>query len=66
MRISEATILQDAFEAAFPFMLNRMADAGYDVEGMRKDEYLVERCWGEFLIALEEIGVRLEDIDVGE
>jgi len=68
MRISEYTLLQDAFDSAFGFMLNRIGDEldsssvkdGRDLDTTGR-ERLAERCFSEFIIALEEIGVRLDD-----
>jgi hypothetical protein len=62
MKISEYTLLEDAFEAAFPFMLNRMEEI-LDTTIKRDNlTHASERCFSEFIIALEEIGVVLQDI----
>jgi hypothetical protein len=69
MKISEYTILEDAFDASFGFMLNRIADTW---EGKVPDfhasrdlvEHAKERCWTEFICALEELGVELGDVEV--
>lgn len=66
MKISEYTLLEDAFEASFGFMLNRIGEAldkdlWVEDEGLR--ETLAERCFHEFTIALEEMGVELGEVD---
>jgi hypothetical protein len=64
MKISEYTLLQSAFEAAFPFMLNRISEV-YD-EDLSHDPLLSDeaedRCWNEFMVAVEQIGIELEDV----
>lgn len=66
MRISEHTILRDAFENSFRFMLNRLGDAGATID-FNEDTLLLaeDRCWNEFSLALEEMGVTLEEVKVG-
>ena len=70
MIISEYTLLEDAFEAAFPFMLNRLSDVGiikgdpHSAELCFARDEACERCFTEFITALEEIGVELENAKV--
>ena len=68
MKISEYTLLEAAFHNSFGFMLNRMADANL----LRTDHFewtvpvredVEARCFSEFILALEETGVRLEDVE---
>jgi hypothetical protein len=69
LKISEYTLLEDAFEASFGFMLNRIAEA-YDLDvdfhapkfGPIK-ELAADRCFSEFIAALEELGVELGDVE---
>lgn len=67
MKISEYTLLEDAFEASFGFMLNRIAEAWnlpVDFhEDTRAKDQASERCFSEFMIALEELGVELGDVE---
>jgi len=64
MRISEYTLLRSVFEAAFPFMLNRINDV-YDEDlshdPLKRDD-AEERCWNEFMLAVEQIGIELGDV----
>lgn len=66
MKISEYDILDDAFERSFGFMLNRIADLWVDCPDFHADPGMVElardRCFSEFIIALEERGVELEEV----
>jgi hypothetical protein len=68
MKISEYTILEDAFHNSFGFMLNRLADLGF-IRGDPHDGHLgdkkdtaEERCFNEFVAALEDMGVMLQDV----
>jgi hypothetical protein len=67
MKISEYTLLRDAFENSFGFMLNRISDNYPDStpdwhgEAFRKDR-AEEQCWNEFMVALEEMGIELEQL----
>lgn len=66
MKLSEYTVLRDVFENAFGFMLNRIAE-GYpdcpDFQGLYNiKEDVEERCWNEFMVALEEMGIELGDL----
>lgn len=62
MKISEYVILQDAFENSFGFMLNRIADAtDTDLQKARTEE-VTDRCWREFVNALDEMGVTLQEM----
>ena len=71
MRISEYTLLEEAFHNSFGFMLNRLADLNM-IEGgdphadkfRGSKELAEERCWNEFMCAIEEMGVELEDAKV--
>jgi hypothetical protein len=70
MKISEYTILEDAFHRSFGFMLNRLADAGYikgDPHSPTREptrDYVEQQCFNEFMCALEDGGVELEDAEV--
>ena len=76
MRISEYTLLEEAWDRSFGFQLNRIedemgtipgrwtgkgADVDYEKEG--KTERARMRCFSEFIIALEELGVELGDLE---
>lgn len=67
MRISEYTLLEGAFDNSFGFMLNRINDAleagGHPPlpEALHHDDYLRDRAFSEFIIALEEMGVVLDE-----
>jgi hypothetical protein len=66
MKISEYTLLRDTFDNAFGFMLNRIADSydgcpDFQGDASRRDLAL-DRCWNEFMVALEEMGIELEDL----
>lgn len=60
MKVNEYKVLRTAFEQAFPFMLNRLSDAGATMpEGV--DAAMAEdQCWCEFSLMLDEMGVELE------
>ena len=61
MRMNEHKVLSVAFEQAFPFMLNRMADAGVLKDpDPEQTAYLSEQCWNELTAMLDEMGVMLE------
>lgn len=68
MKISEYTLLQTAFNNSFGFMLNRIADTWIKCPDFHASPHLVEigadRCFSEFISALEESGVRLEEATV--
>jgi len=70
MKISEYTLLEDAFHRSFGFMLNRLADAGYitgDPHSPTRERFrdtAEDRCFNEFMCALEGGGVQLEDAKV--
>lgn len=70
MKINEYTLLEMAFENSFGFMLNRLADCGFikgDQHDPKRDEMrgiAKERCFAEFMIALEELGVELGETEV--
>jgi hypothetical protein len=67
MKISEYTLLEDAFEAAFGFMLNRIADTWNLEVDFHKDPTIKaiasERCFDEFVNSLAELGVELGDVE---
>lgn len=68
MKISEYNILERAFSLSFPFMLNRIWDI-YQLPGDPHGKYEVrdeaaERAFTEFMGALEDIGVELEEARV--
>jgi len=66
MKISEVTLLEGGFDASFGFMLNRIGDAYEDLrlpESMWDDTALRDRCFSEFLLALEEMGVTFETVE---
>ena len=66
MRISEYTLLEEAWDRSFGFMLNRIEDAkdeDSDLHRVRNDmSYVGGRCFSEFIIALEEMGVELDTV----
>lgn len=68
MKISEYTLLQDAFEGSFGFMLNRLADLGL-LKGdhfewpLTTKELAEERCFTEFMNAIDEMGIELGDVE---
>ena len=71
MKVSEYTLLRDAFENSFGFMLNRISDTWPDAtpdwhgdEGRK--ELAEDRCFTEFIVALEEMGIELGDCKSGE
>lgn len=70
MVISEYVLLEGAFDNSFNFMLNRIGDALEAAgasplpESLYKNEYLRERAFSEFIVALEEMGVELQNVDV--
>lgn len=68
MKISEYTLLEGAFDSSFGFMLNRIADLWPECPDFHKDaqkkELAAERCFSEFMVALEEMGVELEQAKV--
>ena len=68
MKMSEYTILENAFLAAFPFMLNRimdaLPDAELDLHVLARTDFVAERCFSEFISALEDQGVELGDVEV--
>jgi hypothetical protein len=76
MKISEYTLLQEAWDRSFGFMLNRIEDemgtipgrwvgkgANMDYEKEGKAERARERCFSEFVIALDDLGVELGDLE---
>lgn len=67
MKVSEYDLLLQAFEKSFGFMLNRIWEA-WDLPGDPHDDngkktLALDRCFNEFLLALEEGGVELEDTE---
>lgn len=69
MKISERTILEHSFSNSFVFMLNRLGDAGL----LKGDHfewpeatkvYVQERCFDEFMLALEELGITLGEVEI--
>lgn len=66
MKISEFDLLQEAFTRSFGFMLNRVwevYDIGTDPHAERESRDIAEeRCFNEFIVALEEMGVELETV----
>ena len=66
MKVSEYTLLRDTFDNAFGFMLNRIAEAYPNCPDFHEDQGLkdlaLDRCWNEFMVALEEMGIELEDL----
>jgi len=70
MKIDEYKVVRAAFENAFGFMLNRIEDGlGVDMQRERNGaavEDAEERCWDEFVIALEAIGVTFAECNVNE
>lgn len=66
MKISEYDLLQEAFTRSFGFMLNRVWEV-YELstdphEDPGKRDHAEERCFNEFMCALEEMGVELETV----
>ena len=64
MKISEYTLLELAFERSFGFMLTRIEETSAGAlshfpEAVDR-ETAQDRCFTEFIIALEELGVELE------
>lgn len=66
MKVDEYHILERAFEESFGFMLNRIWEL-YDLPGDPHEhrsagvkDLAEERCFSEFLVALESDGVELE------
>ena len=70
MRIDEYKVVRAAFENAFGFMLNRIEDGlGVDLHRERKGsevEGVEERCWDEFMIALDALGVTFTECNANE
>lgn len=70
MKVSEYTLLRDVFENSFGFMLNRISDIYEHTPDWHADfskkEQAEERCWNEFMVALEEMGIELGDCKSGE
>jgi len=69
VKISEYTLLEDAFHNSFGFMLNRISESEINMKDPHasteaEKEYVEERCFNEFVIAIEEMGVELEDARV--
>ena len=76
MRIGEYTLLEEAWDRSFGFMLNRIEDEMGTIPGRwtgkgasmthetgGKTERARTRCFSEFIIALEELGVELGDLE---
>lgn len=70
MKISEYTLLEDAFHNSFGFMLNRLADLDFlkgdphDPANQNLKDLAEDRCFSEFMVALEEMGITLEEAQV--
>jgi hypothetical protein len=66
MKVSEYTLLRDTFDNAFGFMLNRLDDVYENTPDwyadQSKKDLALDRCWNEFMVALEEMGIELEDL----
>ena len=60
MQFNEHTAMSNAFERAFPFMINRLIDAGIVTGEFPTQEKIVEAedaCWNELCIAFEAAGL---------
>lgn len=68
MKISEYRLLEQAFENSFGFMLNRIEEEIGPIKG-RDDTstpHAIDKCFNEFVIALEEMGVELGEAEVAQ
>jgi hypothetical protein len=67
MKISEYRLLEEAWDRSFGFQLNRIEDEIGPIKGRdatRTDnEVAKDRCFSEFILALEELGVQLGDLE---
>lgn len=69
MKVSEYTLLEEAFSRSFGWMLNRIWET-YDLPGDPHEDrsagvkdLAADRCFNEFMVALEELGVELGDVE---
>ncbi len=61
MYIREYDALRQVYENHFGFMLNRLAEVVELPDIVYKNEVLEDRCWNEFMVAFEEMGLKFEE-----
>jgi hypothetical protein len=66
VKISEYRLLSEAYEKHFGFALNRVEEEfGVDLQRERNShEGALDRCFNEFMVAFDEMGVELGDAEV--
>jgi len=65
MKINEYVAMSNAFEKAFPFMINRLIDAGIVTGEFPTHDKIVEAedaCWNELCISFEAAGLSFDRI----